>query len=793
MFTGQLQHCICAQHNIFYTNIDMTFSHKLRSTIGYLLLLLVVAVIGATGAITYENLISFITLANDRSPAQQTLSTIDSVLSRLDEIEAVETDTTVVSQEPSLTRYRQAIKELSQQTNAITALMADQPGRLSMITALGPLINQRVALSEQFIAALQDGRLETADKLLSTGMTGQLTAEIRHILEVIKESEIASIDHYTSSVLQKKRNAVFTIVAGNVIAIIIVLAYFLYVRKQIALRKNDRETLKKLLITVEQSSDLIVVTDKTGTIEYVNKAVEDVSGYASEELLGKNRDIWKSGKHAEKFFTEMQDTVFAGLPFSGLAIYRAKNGKLFYLEETVTPFRDEGSITHLISTGKDVTHQKNLKEKVNYLSHYDVLTGMPNRVLFSDLLEQGIRKARQNKSLIAVLAVDIDRFKLVNDAFGFSAGNDILRAITERLTDTVAGGGSVARIGSDEFGIALYNMVGVPDISSAVERIMRNVRQPIMLRGEELVLSLAVGVSVYPDDAESVEKLLGNAHIALSKAKSEGRNNYQFFTRHITKKASEGMLMEKRLSSALKKEEYLVYYQPYLDMITRRVGGVEALIKWKSDRHGMVAPSKFIPLLEDSGMIIDVGEWVLRTACRQIKQWNWEPAKFPVAVNLSLMQLRHRDVIDMVERTVREFDIDPSRLILEVTEGMCIYDLDFASIILKKLKNIGVSISIDDFGTGYSSLSYLKKLPVDNVKIDMSFVKDITVDPDAASIVSAITTLARNLNLKTIAEGVETEDQWKILRLLRCDMAQGFLFSPALPAMEISKLVTKDR
>jgi diguanylate cyclase (GGDEF)-like protein/PAS domain S-box-containing protein len=771
----------------------MILSFQLRAKIGYVLLLIVVASIGVTGALTYANLATFITLANDRGPTNQALSAIDSILSRLDEVESVETVAAIASHAPSLTSYRQAIQEMSQKSNAIKALLPDHPGQQSMAAALEPLISQRVAFSAQIIDALQDGKTETANELLSSGKSAQLTGEIRHTLAEIKETELASIDRYNSSISMQKRNAVFTILAGNLFAIIVVLAYFLFMRNQIVLRRRDRETLKKLLITVEQSSDLIVVTDKMGTIEYVNKAVEKISGYTNAELLGKNRDIWKSGKHAEKFFAEMRDTVFAGLPFSGLAIYRAKNGKLFYLEETVTPFRDEESITHLISTGKDVTHQKNLKEKVNYLSHFDVLTGMPNRVLFADLLEQGIRKAHQNGSLIAVLAVDIDRFKLVNDAFGFSAGNDILRAITERLTDTVAGGGAVARIGSDEFGIALYNMMGIQDISAAVERIMRNVRQPIMLRGEELVVSLAVGVSVYPDDAESVEKLLGNAHIALSKAKSEGRNNYQFFTRHITQKASEGMMMEKRLSSALRKEEYLVYYQPYLDMITRRVGGVEALIKWKSDKHGMVAPSKFIPMLEDSGMIIDVGEWVLRTACRQIKQWDWEPAKFPVAVNLSLMQLRHRDVIDMVARTIHEFDIDPSRLILEVTEGMCIYDLDFASIILKKLKDIGVSISIDDFGTGYSSLSYLKKLPVDNVKIDMSFVKDITVDPDAASIVSAITTLARNLNLKTIAEGVETEDQWKILRLLRCDMAQGFLFSPALPAPEISKIVSRGR
>ena len=769
----------------------MSLFYKLRSSIGHVLLVTVVAAIVVTGALTYTNLATLIALANDRGHSYQALSALDTVLSRLDSVEAVETNTDAANQEPSLTHYRQAIQEISQQSASIKVSLADHQGQQALLAVLEPLIVQRVEFSTQVIEAVQGGKPEVAYELLGSGKGRQLTAEVRNTLTGIKDTELASIARYDSSISMQKRKVVLTIVVGNLLSIIAALAYFLCISNQIALRKRDRETLKKLLITVEQSSDLVVMTDKSGMIEYVNKAVEKVSGYTNTELLGKNRDIWKSGKHAEKFFNEMRDTVLAGQPFSGLAIYRAKNGKLFYLEETVTPFQDEDAIIHLISTGKDVTHQKNLKEKVNYLSHFDVLTGMPNRVLFVDLLEQGIIKARQNSSLIAVLAVDIDRFKLVNDAFGFSAGNDILRAIAERLTDTVGGGGSVARIGSDEFGIVLHNMSGQQDISASVDRIMSNVRQPIMLRGEELVLSLAVGISVYPSDGENVETLLGKAHIALSQAQSEGRNNYQFFTRHITRKVSEGMLMEKRLNSALKNDEYLVYYQPYLDMTTKQIGGAEALIKWKSDKHGMVPPSKFIPLLEDSGMIIAVGDWVLRTVCRQIKEWDREPAKFPVAVNLSLMQLRHKDVIDMVERAIHEFDIDPSRLILEVTEGMCIYDLDFASVVLKKLKDIGVSISIDDFGTGYSSLSYLKKLPVDNVKIDMSFVKDITVDPDAASIVSAITTMARNLNLKTIAEGVETEDQWKILRLLRCDMAQGFLFSPALPALEISKFVSK--
>jgi EAL domain-containing protein (putative c-di-GMP-specific phosphodiesterase class I) len=277
--------------------------------------------------------------------------------------------------------------------------------------------------------------------------------------------------------------------------------------------------------------------------------------------------------------------------------------------------------------------------------------------------------------------------------------------------------------------------------------------------------------------------------MALSRAKVQGRNTVQFFSSDIVERMSDFYFLEKRLFSALKNDEYLIDYQPYCDLSTKRIAGVEALIKWNSGDRGMVSPSKFIPTLEDTGLIIDVGEWVMRTACKQIKAWNRNGTGFPVSVNLSLLQFRHKYLVDMVSDAIREFRLDPRYLTLEVTEGICIHDMDLTISILRKLKDTGISISVDDFGTGYSSLNYIKKLPVDNLKIDMSFVRDVAKDPDAASIITAITGLARSLNLKTIAEGVETEEQRNILHLLRCDMGQGYFFSRAVPAAEFEKLI----
>ncbi|MHB8846407.1 MAG: putative bifunctional diguanylate cyclase/phosphodiesterase [Nitrospirota bacterium] len=318
------------------------------------------------------------------------------------------------------------------------------------------------------------------------------------------------------------------------------------------------------------------------------------------------------------------------------------------------------------------------------------------------------------------------------------------------------------------------------DVILFVKMIMKNIPQIIMSGGEEISVTMAVGISMYPDDGRDAHTLMKNADIALSKAKGQGRNHYQFYTADMNVGVTELVFMERRLADALKNKEYMLTYQPYCSPSSGRVAGTEALLKWKNEEFGLVSPVKFIPMLEETGMIIDVGKWVLRTACEQIRTWDRDKAALPMSVNLSGSQFRHEFLAEMVENTIREFGIDPRRLTLEITESIFMKDQEFAIKVLQRLKAVG-----DDFGTGYSSLSYLKKFPVDYVKIDQSFVADVATDPDATSLVTAIINMAHSLNLKTIAEGVETEDQWKVLRLLKCDMAQGYYFAPALPPAEV--------
>ncbi len=558
---------------------------------------------------------------------------------------------------------------------------------------------------------------------------------------------------------------------------------FSRVTRDISDRRRSEESMKKLSLSVEQATDLIILTDPEGKIEYVNKAVEDITGYSRGELVGKTRDLWRSGEYDEKFFTDMKETLLSGKPFQAVFTNRKRGGELFYVYEVITPLKDpQGVITHFVSTGRDITQQRALEERLNNLSYHDALTGIANRTLFIDRLSHGIARARYGKKIIVLLIVDINRFKYINDGYGLTVGDRVLKAITDRLSASVRDGDTVARLGSDDFGILLFDVAQTDDIILVVKKIMEHIVQPIPLRGEEIVLTASLGVAVYPHDGETPNDLLKSADIALTKAKQEGRNNYQFYTRDMNIKAMEFVSIDKRLLSSYKNREFTLYYQPYWDVNSGKLMGMEALIRWNSADQGVISPDKFIPVLEDTGMIIEVGDWITSTVCTQIRKWrDAGHALVPISVNISSVQFRKKDLAESIIAAVDEAGIDPALITLEITESTFMRNTEFASSVFQKLKAYGISISLDDFGTGYSSLSYLKKFPFDNLKIDISFVRDLTLESDASTIVSAIIAMARSLNLKTIAEGVETEELWKILRLLKCDMVQGNYFSPALP------------
>ena len=425
-----------------------------------------------------------------------------------------------------------------------------------------------------------------------------------------------------------------------------------------------------------------------------------------------------------------------------------------------------------------------MEARLSTLARFDTLTGVPNRAHFAELLRNELTQRGASERL-DVLILDIDRFRYVNNVFTADLGDEVLRRVSEILRSVVGSAGIVGRIGGDEFGVIHRRDAHVPDATAIARAILQVLAQNTVVAGEDIATSASIGVASRPADGNDAQTLLKNAHIALSFAKSpQGRNTVRLFSPEMSSLQVERHAIQRHVAGALRKSEYRVEYQPYYELSSelsnRRMAGAEALIRWTHQELGLVPPSKFIPALEESGQMIEVGEWVLRTACDQIRKWTRGHRALPVAVNLSQIQFGHRDLVGLVSDAVRQSEINPRHLTLELTESICVHDIDYAADLLGRLKRVGVAISVDDFGTGYSSLSYVKKLPVDNLKIDMSFVRDVDRDPDAASIITAITSMARGLGLKTIAEGVETAEQAKFLHLLRCDMAQGYHFGRAM-------------
>jgi diguanylate cyclase (GGDEF)-like protein/PAS domain S-box-containing protein len=557
--------------------------------------------------------------------------------------------------------------------------------------------------------------------------------------------------------------------------------------------KHFEEESKKLNAAIEQTSDWVLITDRDGTIEYVNKAVERISEYGREELIGKNPRIFKSGKHNREFYKNLWDTICSGNTFNAILINRKKTGDLFELHYTITPLKDEeGQIHHFIATAKDLTEQKILKEQIEYISKYDILTGLYNRKYFAHEIDELAEEAQKQTVKFAVVVVDIDRFTALNDTFGFEAGDEILKRAGRRIVNSICAECKVARFEADKYGILLSDIENPEDIILVLEKIRSNFNNSFKIDNEDVFLSLSMGISIFPENGNSAENLIKNAEVALSKAKSVRLNNYQFFEEEINIKTSEFVHMQRHLFHALEKNEFIMHYQPYFDCQTRELKGLEALIRWNSPKFGLVLPGMFIPFLEETGMILEVGKWIIRTVCKQIKTWinkGYEKNIVPVYINLSSTQFAQKNLMDFINETIEQTGIKPEYLGFEITESTFIEDIENTKAVLESFKQKGISVNIDDFGTGYSSLSSLWKLPFNNLKIDCSFIKELTSNPDNTFIVITIISLAHNLNIKTIAEGVENELQWQTLRILKCDMVQGYYFSKPLSADEIERFL----
>jgi diguanylate cyclase (GGDEF)-like protein len=410
--------------------------------------------------------------------------------------------------------------------------------------------------------------------------------------------------------------------------------------------------------------------------------------------------------------------------------------------------------------------------------------------MFNERLRHALNQSTRYNRGLAVMFIDIDRFKVVNDSLGHSAGDRLLQDCAKRLTECLRESDIVARLGGDEFVVMIENFTGPRDAIAVAQKVLVGLNQPFFVDDQEFLMSASIGISTFPDDGADVETLVKNADIAMYRAKDQGRNNYQFYSAQMNKHTFERLAMESSLRRAVERNEFLLHYQPKLDLRTGAIAGVEALVRWKHPDWGMVSPAQFIPLAEETGLIVQIGEWVLKTACEQSRQWRDQGIPgVRVAVNLSARQFAQESLLQGVAKIIAESGLTPECLELEITESMVMQNAEHATETLQKLKAMGVSLAIDDFGTGYSSLAYLKRFPIDCVKIDRSFIKDIPVDADDMAITKGVIALGHSLRLKVVAEGVETKEQQEFLQANDCDEMQGFLFSKPLPAEEVTTLL----
>lgn len=549
-------------------------------------------------------------------------------------------------------------------------------------------------------------------------------------------------------------------------------------RANMALRLRDR--------AIEASTDAIMIvrlSRRQPLIEYVNAAFERITGYARAEVLGADWRVLQGGAishHIESSLETMLRTRDEGAMV--LRSYR-KDGTPFWNSLHVAPVSDEhGRRTHLVAIIDDVTETKSYQEQLEHQATHDVLTGLPNRALLIDRITQAIAQARRNERLMALVFVDLDHFKRINDGYGHGTGDQVLRIVASRIADSLRANDTVARYAGDEFVIVLDDQADEGAVSQFCKRLSSALSVPLFIDDRELLLSASFGVSLFPRDGSDAEALLQNADTAMYRVKDEGRGGTQFFTQKIGTDMHQRLSLEQSLRRAVERGEFFLEYQPRVDLSDGSICGMEALVRWERPGHGRVAPAQFIGLAEDSGLIVPIGEWVLETACKQAVAWTGMRGSFVMSVNLSPRQFRQRELVDLVDRVVSTSGLDPRRLELEVTESSMMHDVQQASRTLRALSLLGVRLALDDFGTGYSSLAYLKTFPIDDLKIDQSFVRDVVHEKEDAQISRAIIGLARALGLRVVAEGVENSEQLRFLCEHGCDEGQGYLFAKPMPA-----------
>jgi diguanylate cyclase (GGDEF)-like protein/PAS domain S-box-containing protein len=553
---------------------------------------------------------------------------------------------------------------------------------------------------------------------------------------------------------------------------------------------SDEERLRIAASAFEHMAEGVMILDAARRIVSVNNAFCTITGYPAEEVLGKAPTFLRSGEHSDSFYTTLWKVIGERGRWKGEMVLRREDGARFTafcsMSAVIAP---SGRIQSYVCVLHDISSSKLHEEKLEFLAHHDALTQLPNRVRFSESFRQAIARARRTRRSVAALFIDLDRFKTINDSLGHHAGDALLQELAERLSECVRESDVVARFGGDEFAVMIDELHSSEDAAKVAAKILEVLAQPLQIGTHQVGCSGSVGIACYPNDGSDVEALLKNADTAMYRAKAEGRNTYRFFSPEMNERALEALALTRELRTALERGEFVLHFQPRHDLRSGTITGLEALVRWRHPRRGLLAPAEFIPLAEETGLIAPLGEWVIRAACEQLAAWRARGlANVRMAVNLSPRQFAQPHLAQSIGAILAGLGLGGEGLEIEITEGVIMKDAERSVRTLRELKAMNIAIGVDDFGAGFSSLGYLKRFPLDELKIDRNFVREIDSNPADVAIVQAILALAKGLNLQVIAEGVETQAQRDVLRLCGCEQAQGFFYGKPRPAEEIERL-----
>ncbi|MDX9707293.1 MAG: EAL domain-containing protein [Azospira sp.] len=566
---------------------------------------------------------------------------------------------------------------------------------------------------------------------------------------------------------------------------------FAAIFEDVSARKQAEEQTRIMAKVFSNSNEAIVITDAENNIITVNSAFTRLTGYPVEEVAGKNPRVLSAGRTPQAVYEQMWQDLLGKGSWQGELWDRRRTGEVFPKWLSISTVRDDtGAIVNYIGSFVDISERKASEARVRHLAHHDALTNLPNRFSLHERLEQALGFAQRNGKMLALMLIDLDNFKVVNDTLGHQTGDKLLVEVAGRLTRAVGEGGIVARLGGDEFVIVLPDTDAPAAVALVAERILGTVARPCNIDGHKLRTTPSIGICLYPDDGDEVADLMKKADVAMYHAKAQGRANYQFFTAELQQATLRRIAIENELRAAVERRQFELHYQPQLDLRSGRISGVEALVRWNHPERGLIGPAEFIPTAEETGLIIPLGNWVLREACCQLAAWQARGITgLRMSVNLSTHQFVDPLLPQRIGEIVAESGIAPGDLDLEVTESMSMQSPEDTVAVMEALTARGMTLSIDDFGTGYSSLAYLKLFPIHTLKIDRSFVMNITTDLDDAQICDVTVLLAHKLGLETVAEGVETEAQLQYLQSIGCEKVQGYLVSRPLPAAKAEEFI----